>query len=170
MEATAKRAGPDPSTVPRTGRQLNVKKNVKKAERQWSLAIGVVLIGCGLTRVSGLRSLLLTGLGAALAYRGATGHCHVYKALGIDPLAPVEDDENAIDRGPWEPETEFVKNQVDKDRFDKLKTAQVDRGRDEERAIEIAAEEVKELRRREGRSKDDENAYPDENDEVWERK
>jgi hypothetical protein len=45
-------------------------------------------------------------------------------------------------------------NQVDKDRFDKLKETQVDRGRDENKAIEIAAEEVKELRRREGRSKD----------------
>jgi hypothetical protein len=45
-------------------------------------------------------------------------------------------------------------NQVDKDRFDKLKETQVDRGREESKAIEIAAEEVKELRKREGRSKD----------------
>jgi hypothetical protein len=46
-------------------------------------------------------------------------------------------------------------NQVDKDRFEKLKTAQVDRGRDEEKATEVAASEVKEMRRREGRSKDE---------------
>jgi hypothetical protein len=46
-------------------------------------------------------------------------------------------------------------NKVDKERFEKLKDAQVDRGRDEEKAIEVAAEEVKELRVREGRSKDD---------------
>jgi len=45
-------------------------------------------------------------------------------------------------------------NQVDKQRFEKLKTAQTERGRDEEEATDIAAEEVKELRRREGRSKD----------------
>jgi hypothetical protein len=45
-------------------------------------------------------------------------------------------------------------NQIDKDRFEKLKDAQVERGRDESIAVEIAAEEVKELRRREGRSKD----------------
>jgi len=45
-------------------------------------------------------------------------------------------------------------NEVDKDRFEKLKSAQTDRGRDEEKAIEVAAEEVKELRRREGRAKD----------------
>jgi hypothetical protein len=46
-------------------------------------------------------------------------------------------------------------NQVDKDRFEKLKETQVERGRDEETAIEVAADEVKEMRRREGRSKDD---------------
>lgn len=46
-------------------------------------------------------------------------------------------------------------NKVDKQRFEKLKDAQEDRGRDEEKAIEVAAEEVKELRDREGRSKDD---------------
>jgi len=46
-------------------------------------------------------------------------------------------------------------NEVDKDRFEKIKTAQTDRGREEDKATEIAAEEVKELRRREGRSKKD---------------
>jgi hypothetical protein len=44
-------------------------------------------------------------------------------------------------------------NEHDKERFEKLKDVQVDRGRDEEKATEIAAEEVKEMRRREGRSK-----------------
>jgi hypothetical protein len=46
-------------------------------------------------------------------------------------------------------------NQVDKERFEKLKEAQVERGRDKESATEAAAEEVKEMRRREGRSKDE---------------
>jgi hypothetical protein len=45
-------------------------------------------------------------------------------------------------------------NQVDKKRFEKLKEAQVDRGRDEETATQVAASEVKEMRHREGRSKD----------------
>ena len=45
-------------------------------------------------------------------------------------------------------------NQVDKNRFGKLKEAQVERGRDKESAPEVAAEEVEEMRRREGRSKD----------------
>ena len=46
-------------------------------------------------------------------------------------------------------------NKVDKERFKKLKSAQTNRGRNEGEATEVAAEEVKELRRREGRSKDD---------------
>jgi hypothetical protein len=44
-------------------------------------------------------------------------------------------------------------NRKDKDRFEKLKDAQVDRGRDEKKATKVAASEVKEMRRREGRSK-----------------
>jgi len=45
-------------------------------------------------------------------------------------------------------------NQVDRDRFEKLKETQVEHGRDNESATDVAAEEVKEMRRREGRSKD----------------
>ena len=44
-------------------------------------------------------------------------------------------------------------NQVDKDRFEKLKHAQTERGRNDEKATEVAAEEVKEMRRREGRER-----------------
>jgi hypothetical protein len=51
-------------------------------------------------------------------------------------------------------------NQVDKQRFEKLKETQVERGRDEEKAVEVAAEEVKEMREREGRSKKDDLAKP----------
>jgi hypothetical protein len=51
-------------------------------------------------------------------------------------------------------------NKVDKKRFEKLKETQVVRGRDETEAIDEAAKEVKELRRREGRSKDDDLAKP----------
>jgi len=49
-------------------------------------------------------------------------------------------------------------NQRDKERFEKLKETQVDRGRDEEKAVELAASEFKEMRRREGRSKEDDLA------------
>ncbi len=42
-----------------------------------------------------------------------------------------------------------------KDRFEKPKEVQVERGRDEQKATEVAASEVKEMRRREGRDKDE---------------
>ena len=44
-------------------------------------------------------------------------------------------------------------NQIDKDRFKKMKDMQVDRGRDEDVATKVAAEEVKELRKREAARK-----------------
>jgi hypothetical protein len=46
-------------------------------------------------------------------------------------------------------------NQVDKQRFEKLKDTEMERGREEEKATDVAARQVKELRRREGRSKAD---------------
>jgi hypothetical protein len=45
-------------------------------------------------------------------------------------------------------------NEKDKDRFDRMKQTEEERGRDEATAIDVAANEVKELREREGRSKD----------------
>jgi hypothetical protein len=48
-----------------------------------------------------------------------------------------------------------AENKVDKKRFEKLKKTQVSRGRAEEKATEVAASEVKEMRKREGRSKKD---------------
>ncbi len=51
-------------------------------------------------------------------------------------------------------------NQVDKDRFEKLKDAEEERGRDEETAVEVAAGQVKEMRKREGRSKDENPGNP----------
>ena len=51
-------------------------------------------------------------------------------------------------------------NQVDKERFEKLKETELDRGREEETATDAAAHEVKELRRREGRSKEDNPPNP----------
>jgi hypothetical protein len=160
--------------------------NINKQERQLSLAMGLALVGLGLGSGFKLRGLLMAAVGGAMAYRGATGHCHVYEALGIDSTQPsldpsLDDDErepaatqdkapsrgDASRSGPFE---YAEKNQVDKDRFDKLKATQVDRGREEETAIEIAAEEVKELRRREGRSKDEERVRLEELDETWEKK
>jgi hypothetical protein len=52
-----------------------------------------------------------------------------------------------------------AENEIDKQRFEKLKDAQEERGREEEKAIQIAAKEVKEMRAREGRSKDQDLAH-----------
>lgn len=58
-------------------------KNVGAIERAASVTLGAAGILCGF-RHGGTSGLLLAGLGAAAVYRGLTGHCHAYDALGID--------------------------------------------------------------------------------------
>jgi uncharacterized membrane protein len=58
-------------------------KNISENERIYSLAGGVGLGLVGLAR-GGLSGLALTAIGASLAWRGYTGHCHGYAALGIN--------------------------------------------------------------------------------------
>jgi uncharacterized membrane protein len=58
-------------------------KNVGRAERLISVASGAALVMFGLKRLSPL-GIITAGAGAALIYRGSTGHCSVYDALGID--------------------------------------------------------------------------------------
>jgi hypothetical protein len=131
----------------------NCEKNVGKLERKISLGLGGALFAAGLMSRSLTRGLLLTAAAAAASYRGLTGYCHAYDLLGIDTTSA--DDQGGISFEPEPKHTTSTKNQVDKVRFEKLKDTQVERGRDEEKAIEIAAHEVRELRRREGRSKDE---------------
>jgi uncharacterized membrane protein len=57
--------------------------NVGTTERNLSLAAGSILALLGLARRD-LTGLLIAGVGGGLLYRGATGHCHTYEALGID--------------------------------------------------------------------------------------
>jgi uncharacterized membrane protein len=57
--------------------------NVGKTERQISAIGGGALALYGLTRGS-LGGLLLAGLGGALVYRGVTGHCPAYSAMGTN--------------------------------------------------------------------------------------
>jgi uncharacterized membrane protein len=59
--------------------------NVGQQERLVSLLGGGVLTAYGLTR-GNLNGLLLAGVGAALAYRGATGHCSAYQSLGFSSV------------------------------------------------------------------------------------
>jgi uncharacterized membrane protein len=64
-------------------RQQGNKTNVGQTERIVSLAAGSILALLGIGRRDAL-GLLIGGVGGGLLYRGATGHCHTYKALGID--------------------------------------------------------------------------------------
>jgi hypothetical protein len=50
-------------------------------------------------------------------------------------------------------------NQSDKERFEKLKEHETERGRDEQDATKIAAQEVRQLRQQEGKNK--ESKQPD---------
>src|SRR6476660_2514726 len=56
--------------------------NVGNSERKISLASGAILAIAGLSRRD-VPGLLLAGIGGSLIYRGATGHCSAYKALGV---------------------------------------------------------------------------------------
>jgi uncharacterized membrane protein len=62
---------------------LDSRVNVGAIERKVSLAAGSILALLGITRRD-LPGLLIAGVGGGLLYRGATGHCHTYEALGID--------------------------------------------------------------------------------------
>src|ERR1041385_5456037 len=61
--------------------------NVNEPERWLSVVAGAALAAYGLTRRS-IAGLVVTGLGGALVWRGATGHCLVYEALGLSSVHP----------------------------------------------------------------------------------
>ena len=61
----------------------NLEQNVGQGERTISLMAGAILAGLGLSR-GGLSGLAMLGMGGALAFRGATGHCSEYQAMGVD--------------------------------------------------------------------------------------
>ena len=63
--------------------------NVGEAERLASEVGGAVLVLGGLMR-GGLPGLAMVALGGGLAYRGFTGHCSLYQALGADSAAGDE--------------------------------------------------------------------------------
>lgn len=57
--------------------------NVGPVERVMSAVAGALLAKHGLKQRS-LAGLFAAAAGGALAYRGASGHCHVYEALGVN--------------------------------------------------------------------------------------
>jgi uncharacterized membrane protein len=64
-------------------RPASTKVNVGPNERAMSSVGGAVLAGLGVEK-GGLCGLALAALGAALIYRGQTGHCSLYSATGMN--------------------------------------------------------------------------------------
>jgi uncharacterized membrane protein len=75
---------------------LDSRVNVGAIERKVSLAAGSILALLGIARRD-LPGLLIAGVGGGLLYRGATGHCHTYEAIGIDTAS--EEDKRHETRG-----------------------------------------------------------------------
>ena len=65
--------------------------NVSHPERWFSVVAGTALAAYGLTRRS-VAGLVISGLGGAMVWRGATGHCMLYEALGLSSARDEGDD------------------------------------------------------------------------------
>ena len=80
----------NPSTFPQTadlttqfGTSPALTNNVGDGERLLSAVGGAALAIWGLSRLS-TAGLIAAGVGAALVYRGMTGHCQAYDALNFN--------------------------------------------------------------------------------------
>jgi uncharacterized membrane protein len=71
--------------------------NVSDVERAISVFGGTMLVVAGLTRLR-LGAVALMALGGALVYRGVTGHCHTYEALGVSGADGLPDADNQAPR------------------------------------------------------------------------
>ena len=71
---------PDDLTQDQLG---TIEQNVRMGERLVSLAGGTIITAIGLSR-KGLPGLTIAGIGGALALRGITGRCPIYRTLGIN--------------------------------------------------------------------------------------
>lgn len=82
---------PEATTAPEAPAEPADGRNVNSLEGALSLGVGVLMLVAALFPRS-IKQLLLLSLGGGLVYRGMTGHCGVYKAVGIDtakePLLP----------------------------------------------------------------------------------
>lgn len=79
MEMTSDEATYEPSA-----------SNVSEPERWVSVIAGTALAAYGLTRRS-IGGIALAAAGGALVWRGATGHCNVYGALGLTTAREEEE-------------------------------------------------------------------------------
>jgi len=113
-----------PSTEAQVGRferqprpeEAGADVNVGQTERLVSAVGGGILALTGL-KMRSLPGVLLAAVGGGLVYRGVTGHCHAYEALGVNtaegetgPAAPEDyyqrgihvDVSMTIERTPWD--------------------------------------------------------------------
>ena len=80
----------DDAALPREHRGTTPSVNVNDQERLISGGVGAMLTLLGITRRS-TPGLVMAAVGGSLLYRAATGHCHLYEALGIDSTQPGAD-------------------------------------------------------------------------------
>ena len=66
-----------------TGYLTNLETNVGSGERVASTLAGGGLLAYGIKQ-GGVLGAAVSVLGASMLFRGATGHCHAYDALGVD--------------------------------------------------------------------------------------
>lgn len=74
-------------------------QNVGEIERLFSSMLGGLMLIGGLSRRS-IPGYAVAASGAALLYRGATGHCKVYESLGLDTNHDTINTARSIDRAP----------------------------------------------------------------------
>lgn len=72
----------------------NGEVNVARNERVISAAAGAALVGLGAWR-RGVLGILSGVAGAALLVRGASGHCSVYQAMGVNTARKEQEEEEA---------------------------------------------------------------------------
>jgi uncharacterized membrane protein len=66
-------------------------QNINSRERWLSVVLGSATAAYGLSRRS-VTGLVIAGLGGALVWRGASGHCAIYETLGLTSVADADDD------------------------------------------------------------------------------
>lgn len=79
-------------------RMETTETNVGNLERWLSVIAGSALAGYGLKRRS-IAGLVLSGAGGALVWRGATGRCPVYHALGVSTAGEPQGDQVSVPYG-----------------------------------------------------------------------
>lgn len=84
-------------TFPEDARDAEARseRNLSGIERWVSLAAGAGMLAYGLSKMK-LSGLALIGLGAVLVKRGATAHCDLYEALGVNTSRSADDTRAAL--------------------------------------------------------------------------